>query len=340
MNPRSHSTLVALQTVESDGKREPPKAFRLFSAGKVKTTKGTFTFDAASAVSVMEAASDWGNDFPVDYAHAMVLGGGDPAKDGRAAGWFTPAVRDGELWATSVEWCATAQEMLSAREYRYCSPTFEVDEAGRILSLINVALTNLPATKNAPPLMASAAAPDSHTLESAPMKNLLVALGLAETAPETEALSALETVRKGAVELLSALEAKSTGEALGKLAALRQDAARAVELSAKLAEREEADKQAELSRLLEQGTKDMKIPPAQLSYWTTVGQKDLEQLKGYLSVAAPFVHTKSTAAKEDARDASSLTESEVRVAKLLGQDLGELAKSKAAAGAPKFGSRK
>jgi phage I-like protein len=133
---------------------DPPKEFRLFKAGANETTKGVFLFDEVSCKEVPAAVANWGNDFAVDYGHAMVDPAPlDPAQAGIAAGWFKPTLRDGELWAMNVRWTERALGYLRAKEYRYISPFFEVDKEGRVMRFINVALTNIPATYNLTPLV-------------------------------------------------------------------------------------------------------------------------------------------------------------------------------------------
>ena len=142
-------------TLDVGATREPPSEFRIFRAGANPTTKGVLLFDEQAAESVMRAAQDWGNDFPLDYQHGMVAFlTPDPAASGAAAGWFAPEVRAGELWAANVRWTERAAGYLRAGEYRYISPTVTVAEDGRVLELINVALTNIPATKGLDPLVA------------------------------------------------------------------------------------------------------------------------------------------------------------------------------------------
>ncbi len=135
---------------------QPPSEFRVFTAGKVDTSKGTFVFDADAAASVMTDYAKQGNELMVDYDHASLAGLSiDPAQAGKAAGWFNLELRAGELWAVNVRWTAPASAQLSAKEWRYMSPAFQTDEAGHITSLLNVALTNIPATRNLAPLMAA-----------------------------------------------------------------------------------------------------------------------------------------------------------------------------------------
>lgn len=146
---RTHTLNIALGTL-------PPTEFRIFTAGQVETSKGVFTFDDQAAQSVMAAARDQGNELMVDYDHGALHGQpADPATYGKAAGWFDLELRNGELWAVNVRWTPPAAEALSNKEWRYMSPAFETDADGRIVSLMNVALTNLPATKHLTPLMAA-----------------------------------------------------------------------------------------------------------------------------------------------------------------------------------------
>lgn len=122
-----------------------PSEFRLFTFGDNATSKGTFKLDADGATALMAAYKKQGIELHVDYEH-----------DRRnAAAWFNPEVRPDGVWASNVRWTPRAAEMLKGREYRYFSPTFGIDDAKRITRLVNVALTNLPATENQQALIAA-----------------------------------------------------------------------------------------------------------------------------------------------------------------------------------------
>ena len=135
---------------------ELPSEFRIFTAGKVVTEKGTFTFDASAAKAVMAAYREHGNEIMIDYDHASLSAtdARDPAMAGKAAGWCALELRDGELWAVNVRWTDPAAAAMRAREWRYMSPAFAI-EKNKITSLLNVALTNIPATRNLTPLVAA-----------------------------------------------------------------------------------------------------------------------------------------------------------------------------------------
>lgn len=134
-----------------------PTEFRIFPRGTFSTTKGEFTFDDASAKSVLAAWRDHGIELSLDYEHAALEDSGEIAGGAPAAGWYGLEVRDGQLWAVNVRWTPRAAEYLGNREYRYISPAFTTDAKGRVTRLINVALTNLPATDDLPALVAAKA---------------------------------------------------------------------------------------------------------------------------------------------------------------------------------------
>lgn len=161
--PASELAYLSVAVLAND-KGELPTEFRLFAKGDNATTKGVVVFDAAAAKSVMQCAQEKGVQLMIDYQHAslssLLL---MPSEQAKAAGWFTPEVRDDELWATSVEWTPEGSAKVKAKEFRYVSPAFDYtklpDEKIRVAALINVALTNLPATHNATALLSAAESP-------------------------------------------------------------------------------------------------------------------------------------------------------------------------------------
>lgn len=147
---------------------EPPSEFRIFTAGTVESTKGEILFDDAAAESVMTEYAEHGIDLMIDYDHAsLAYASLDPAQAGKAAGWFNLEVRGGELWAVNVRWTAPAADALRRKEWRFMSPAFNTDKAGRVTSLLNVAITNLPATRRLEPLMAASVTALGATMLSA-----------------------------------------------------------------------------------------------------------------------------------------------------------------------------
>jgi hypothetical protein len=149
---RERATMLSI-VLQGD---EPPNEFRIFRAGQNDTSKGTFLFDEVAAKLVMADYATQGNELMIDYDHASLAGLSiDPAQSGKAAGWFGLEVRAGDLWAVNVRWTPPAAEALRRKEWRYMSPAFCTDEELRVTSVMNVALTNIPATRNLEPLMAA-----------------------------------------------------------------------------------------------------------------------------------------------------------------------------------------
>jgi phage I-like protein len=104
---------------------------------------------------VIGAWKRYGNRVTFDYAHAAT----DPERDptaGISAGSCQLELRSDGLWATDVRWTPRAAAHLAAKEWLYFSPTFAFEKkTGRITSLVNIALTNIPATRNMQPLVAA-----------------------------------------------------------------------------------------------------------------------------------------------------------------------------------------
>lgn len=127
---------------------------RLFAFGENPTEKGVFLLSKADASTCLQAWKNRGTDLSWDYEHAVVKDGADNAP---AAAWCGLEVRKDGLWAVNIRWTNRARQLIEAKEYRYFSPLFEHDDAGHVLNIINVALTNTPATWGIQPLIAASA---------------------------------------------------------------------------------------------------------------------------------------------------------------------------------------
>jgi phage I-like protein len=106
--------------------------------------------DAKSLAALVTAFRSRGVDLVIDYEHQSLQGQQAPA-----AGWIKDLEARGDgLWAR-VEWTPQAQEYLRNREYRYFSPVLQLDpETRKPQALLQVGLTNVPAIKRLPPLVA------------------------------------------------------------------------------------------------------------------------------------------------------------------------------------------
>lgn len=314
----------------------PPKRFRILRQGDFETSKGKFKFTTASTSKVALAAQKYGNDFAIDYNHAMHFPLAiDPAESGKAAGWFKASVVDGELWAENVRWTPRAEKMLRDREYRYFSPTIRHNEAGEVMELLSVALTNTPATYGMNPLMASQLAEAIANVKriSAPktegmrkMETLLTMLGLSKDASEAEAVAAF-TKTQAALSELSALTAQKEAEGiLGTVKAWKVGAEQAVVLAQKVATIEEASRKTAADAAIAKAKTDGRLPPAMEVFARTLAG---EQLTAFLS-ALP---AQPVSAKPPEGDGTvvQLTEEEKQIATMMGTPLEVLAKAKAKA---------
>ncbi len=223
-----------------------PTEFPVFKMGDNKTSKGTFILDQAGVDQIMAEYKDHGVDMYVDYEH-QTLQAAQNGKPAPAAAWLDPMPRADGLYATNVRWTKPAAKMLSNKEYRFTSPTFRVDKQNRIISLINIALTNLPATKNQQPLIAAKAELQTAQPEGQ-MANFATVVGLKEDAHEGEVEGRIQSLVGLERDLLAATGAENVGAAMAQVISAKSVAAENESLRKSLAEwseraaSEEADK--------------------------------------------------------------------------------------------------
>jgi phage I-like protein len=158
-NARHHAPSVRLSRVLCSATLEPsdealPSEFLLFKGGVTETTKGKFTVDAER---VVQAWRNYGVRLILDSEHASlddeVFKARGDARD--ALAYFDLEARaDGSIWAVNVKFTDVGAERLRSRKAVYVSPAF-VAEEGRVVEIINAALTSMPATHNAVPLVAA-----------------------------------------------------------------------------------------------------------------------------------------------------------------------------------------
>jgi phage I-like protein len=107
----------------------------------------------------MAAYRSWGVDLAIDLEHQMleVEPGTSPDPTARdARGSCKLELRNGELWAFGVTWTPDGAQRLQQKRQRYVSPAFDADtKTKRVLKMINVAITSIPATHHTPALVAA-----------------------------------------------------------------------------------------------------------------------------------------------------------------------------------------
>jgi len=195
-----------LRVLDIQGGLNPPTEFLIFPYGNIDTTKGVFTFSKENADELIEDAATFSTDVVIDYDHLSIKG--EKPGDGKAAGWCNLELREDGLYAVNVRWTPAASELLQNKEYRYISPAFKVDpDSNEIVSLLNVAITNIPAMKKTKPLVAADSKGDIYTKGSPMPKKKMEAKRLAAALKRLSAdeLTALAKKCKVTAKRLKAL---------------------------------------------------------------------------------------------------------------------------------------
>lgn len=125
-----------------------PTAFLIWHEGSNVTDHGEHFFTEESAKVLIASAIARKNRFSIDVDH-MSLNEQAPPENHKAVGWFDIEVRDGNLWAVNVEWtdAVRAGFTKAVPEWKYFSPAYETKKkTGEIARLLNMAVTNNPAT--------------------------------------------------------------------------------------------------------------------------------------------------------------------------------------------------
>ncbi len=325
--PAFNKLSLSLPGIDASGK--PPSEFLLFALGTMSTSKGDFLVDDESALKVMEAFKDHGNRLTIDYEHQALS---EPPVQAPAAASFVPQLRDDGIWATDVRWTPKATEYLNNKEYLYFSPAFTTDDDNRPTRILNVALTNLPATKNMQPLVAA-----KH--QEPTMKSVLAALSLRDNANETEALSAVSKLSSDRAQLLTITGKDSAAEALGVIAGWKESASEITELKAGIAkqaaEQEARDFDAEIANAKKASvlaaSDEHKRNKHALSFKGKT--ESLVSLRGYLGALDPLVVFANAAPAAAEPNVSApaevaLTDEEKRVAQKLNVSHEALIKNK------------
>ncbi len=252
-----------------------PSEFRIFAFGTTDTTKGAYAFDADSAAAVLAAAQEYGNRLTLDYEHQALS---DPPIEAPSAGTYALEMRADGMWATDVRWTPKASAYLANKEYLYFSPAFVKDDEGRPARLLNVALTNLPATKNMQALVAA------KLNTEAPMKAVFGALNLKESAGEAEALSAVVRLTDEHRKLLTVIGKDNADEAVGYVTALKAKGEQFDALKVELEAAKASALAAEAESLLDEAVKDGRVAPAKRAEFETLHREcGIKALKVCLS---------------------------------------------------------
>lgn len=280
-------------------------AVQLLPAGEFRAKDGrpeevpAWRMTEANAQALLSHAVSRENLFVIDYEHQTQLAekNGQPAP---AAGWFKASALKFEpgqgLFVQEVEWTPRASDYIKNKEYRYISAVFGFDKrTGDVLYLVSAALTNDPGLDGMDEVQLAALTARFSKADTTPaateggqsteksmnpvLKAMLTALGLAETATETEAVSAIASL-KGQASQVDGLNTQ-----IASLKSATPDPAKFVsldkynELNTQIVQLRSADAARQVDTLISEAKAAGKLVPAVEPVWRDVGKADIAQLK-------------------------------------------------------------
>lgn len=190
------ATPIAL--CEANGAVSAPECIQILPMGLITPNdgRGPWRLEDPRAVIAETRKRLGGLEMMLDYNHQSE----HAARNGRpapAAGWITELEARPDGIFGKVAWTRKGAEAVAAREFRYISPVFNHDAAGRVRRIISCALTNTPALD-----MAALCEFNDKTEKGEGMdaKIIAQALGLPESASEAEIVAACAAARKAQCE--------------------------------------------------------------------------------------------------------------------------------------------
>jgi phage I-like protein len=264
-----------------------PREIQLIPSGSHRTGRGSFVLDEEGAASVMAAFDSQDNDMVIDYEHQTLRDVEAPA-----AGWITGLINKGNdgIWG-EVQWNRRAVEYLNRREYRYLSPVFlKTGEEGRVVRLVNAALTNQPAIDGMVPVVAKQVMDTEGHMDF--LEEMLTLLGLPEGSTAGQALAFV----RDAMDALELGEGEGPADVRAAIDALKNGrdelASRVESLETKLRARDAGD-------LVSAAMKEGRITPAMKDWAVRLAMKDEAGFREFLRNQPVVVEMKEIAGGPD-----------------------------------------
>lgn len=303
---------------------------------------GGWYVDDSNGYALADSINALDIDLMIDYEHQTLYleknGQGNPA-----AGWIKQVeYRPNEGLFAEVAWTDKAASQIKSGEYRYISPLFIPDSTGRVVRVLNAALTNRPALHNLAEAFAlSQQFKQFNQPEGQPMLKLLQQLFDVPNATEaeiTEKLTALSAAKGSSQVALSAvydalktesdkavaLSAQVENPDPSKYVALSQMQTVQTELN-QLKAQMAADK---ADALITAALSDGRLLPAQKAWAENLGKSNLTALSEYLATTTPNAALGGMQAKEEPADKPvALSAEELAAAKMLGMSETEFIKA-------------
>jgi phage I-like protein len=329
-----------------------PAWIRVLPRGAVELSdhREPFMVDEASLMSMAAEFRSRGVDLVIDYEHQSLQGERAPA-----AGWIKELEARGDgLWAR-VDWTQQARDYLEKKEYRYFSPVLRLDpETRRPIALMHMGLTNVPAIKHLPPLVArwGGAAPAETRWPDGPEVRTLAGKmdSVKEKATMVEQLKRLmglkPEVEEGAVcgkameafrDLAATLnlpDEVSVAQLKGAVEALKAGASRLLKTEEALQALKGRLASETADRLVEEALKAGKVSPAQHGWALEYCRRDPEGFKTYADRAPKLVPLgeELQLRREDQHDERGLLPEELAVCRSLNVSPEAYLKAKAQTG--------
>jgi len=318
------------------GTDDPPSDVLLFRSGPNTSTQGEFVFDAQAALSVIAAARKHGVDVMIDLEHLSL----DPSArnyDPDARGSGRLELRDGALWLTDIRWTEDGAARIRGKRQRYVSPAFEVDpKTRRVARVVNVAITSLPATDYAMPLVAASQYGDTKPMP----KEMRKLLGLADDATDEEMMKTLTAKLARLAELekpkpeadeamhIAASARKHTGktkpeEVEAVLVALAQTRSAATDMGAELATLRASMLRNDLRELCRSNPRKIAAPKLEALVMASQTIESATALVDALPELPSMVPLNQPARPAES-ETVTLTDSDREVARLTGSDLAKV----------------
>jgi len=299
------SGLTAIHLLDSG---ELPTELRLFARGPNRTRKGTFIYDEVSRKAIEKHLAGATDKQPFDINHMMFKPESGP--DGqKAVAWYRLDLRDDGIYAVDIEWGEYAIKALTAREFRFFSPTILIDSKKRINAILAVALTNTPASYQQEPIVAH----DEGVTHMS--DDILVALGVDSEEAGVSLASKLKTLN---TQLLELTGAENTQDIIHQIVKLQE--------GKDAAEQQLADYKhgAEIDKTIVELSTSGKLPPSMHDFARSLGSiEQVQQLADSWSASHLATDTTVVASNETLKN-KKLTDEEIAVAKQLGVELSSI----------------
>lgn len=324
--------LFAALSLEIPAGVTPSGRVRILPAGSFRGLDGrpkecaAWVMNAICAQRLINQVNSQTTELCFDYEH-QTLRAAQNGKPAPASGWFKSLewVEGDGLYAIDVRWTDAASAMISAREYRYISPWFRYSATtGEVLSLVNVALTNIPALDDLDEVAQAAASrlaalsqtpseQESSPMDEEQISNLLANLrwifNLAETATADDIKAEIDKViaamsggqgtaaaSQGLMPWIGIKDSQLAEQTtqMAALSATVYDPVKYVPVEAlndalqRLAQAQNANVGHQVNDVVQAALSDGRLLPSMEDWARTLGQKDMTALQTYLDKATPL----------------------------------------------------